>query len=100
MVLVTFGVIFSVLYYSAAKEASITQAMVNTWIAKADVQAAPLAVQLVDEEPRRCTDALALMRHRGFVIDFGDTEPATVVNIVLACDAGGTINVTFRKTAP
>lgn len=99
MVLVIFAAIFSVLYYQGAKDASITQAMVNTWIAKADAQAAPLAIQLVDEEPRRCVDALALMRHRGFVLDLGDTEPATVVKIVQACDSGRTINVTFWKTA-
>lgn len=100
IILLFYCLTLSIIFYDKAKDAESIRAQVDTWIANAEAQTTPLAIQLVDEEKRRCTDSLALMRHRGFVVDLGDNEPATLVKIVLACEAGGKIDVTFRKAQP
>lgn len=83
--------------YSQGMVATENREQVDAWVAQFEAKGSPLAVQMVDVGESRCVERLKMMAVQGFDIELAGDKPTSMAKITHACEAGGTVQVTFKR---
>lgn len=83
--------------YSQGVVATENREQVDAWVAQVEANGSPLTVQMEDVGENRCEGRLKLMAVRGFDIQLAGSGPTTMAKVAQACQAGGTVLVTFKR---